>query len=97
MACGNLRKAPGVCHGCGHQELMSVFKAVAQRSLLVGQVQHTRYNRTCPYCGNRNRLLLICARNATLGTQVVEHSWASPFNDDRKLIAFSDSVQDAAH
>ena len=76
---------------------MSVFKAVAQRSSLVGQVQHTRHNRTCPSCGNRNRLLLICARNATLGTQVVKHSWAGPFNDDRKLIAFSDSVQDAEH
>jgi DEAD/DEAH box helicase domain-containing protein len=28
---------------------------------------------------------------------VVAESWASPFNDDKKLIAFSDSVQDAAH
>jgi DEAD/DEAH box helicase domain-containing protein len=52
---------------------------------------------TCPACGNRDRLLLLGARNATLGSQVVEHSWASPFNDDKKLIAFSDSVQDAAH
>ena len=97
MACGNLQKAPGVCQGCSHQELMSVFKAVAQCSFLVGQVQHTRHNRTCPSCGNRNRLLLICARNATQCTQVVKHSWAGPFNDDRKLIAFSDFVQDAAH
>jgi DEAD/DEAH box helicase domain-containing protein len=32
-----------------------------------------------------------------LGAQVVADSWASPFNDDKKLIAFSDSVQDAAH
>ena len=28
---------------------------------------------------------------------MVEQSWASGFNDDKKLIAFSDSVQDAAH
>ena len=28
---------------------------------------------------------------------MVAESWASPFNDDKKLIAFSDSVQDAAH
>jgi DEAD/DEAH box helicase domain-containing protein len=28
---------------------------------------------------------------------VVDASWASVFNDDKKLIAFSDSVQDAAH
>ena len=43
------------------------------------------------------RQLLLGARNATLGSQVVEQSWASGFNDDKKLIAFSDSVQDAAH
>src|SRR5690606_10929496 len=36
-------------------------------------------------------------RIATLGSQVVEATWASVFNDDKKLIAFSDSVQDAAH
>ena len=45
----------------------------------------------------RHRQILLGARNATLGSQVVERSWASPFNDDKKLIAFSDSVQDAAH
>ena len=28
---------------------------------------------------------------------MVEQSWASGFNDDKKLVAFSDSVQDAAH
>ena len=37
------------------------------------------------------------ARNTTLGSQVVEQSWHTPFNDDKKLISFSDSVQDAAH
>ena len=37
------------------------------------------------------------ARNATLGAVTIEQTWASPFNDDKKLIAFSDSVQDAAH
>ena len=32
-----------------------------------------------------------------MGAVAVEQSWASPYNDDKKLIAFSDSVQDAAH
>ena len=32
-------------------------------------------------------MLLLGARNATLGSQVVESSWASVFNDDKKLIA----------
>ena len=97
VACGNLQQATGACQACAHQELLPVFKVVAQRSFSVGQVQHTRHDNTCPACGNRDRLLLMGARSATLGSQVVEHSWASPFNDDKKMIAFSDSVQDAAH
>lgn len=97
VACGNLQQAPGTCQACGQQELLAVYKVIAQRSFSIGQVQHTRHDSTCPACGNRDRLLLLGARNATLGSQVVEHSWASPFNDDKKLIAFSDSVQDAAH
>lgn len=96
-ACGNLQQAPGVCQACAQEELLAVYKVTAQRSFSIGQVQHTRHDNTCPACGNRDRLLLLGARNATLGSQVVEHSWASPFNDDKKLIAFSDSVQDAAH
>ncbi len=97
VACGNLQQAPGACQACGQQELLAVYKVIAQRSFSIGQVQHTSHDKTCPVCGNRDRLLLLGARNATLGSQVVEHSWASPFNDDKKLIAFSDSVQDAAH
>lgn len=97
VACGNLQQAPGACLACGQEELLAVYKVIAQRSFSIGQVQHTRHDSTCPACGNRDRLLLLGARNATLGSQVVEHSWASPFNDDKKLIAFSDSVQDAAH
>ena len=96
-ACGNLQQAPGACQACAQEELLAVYKVIAQRSFSIGQVQHTRHDTTCPACGNRDRLLLLGARNATLGSQVVEHSWASPFNDDKKLIAFSDSVQDAAH
>ena len=57
----------------------------------------TWHDSTCPACGQRDRQILLGARNATLGAQVVAESWASPFNDDQKLIAFSDSVQDAAH
>jgi len=97
VACGNLQQGPGICQACGQNDLLAVYKVIAQRSFSVGQVQYTRHDNTCPACGNRDRLLLLGARNATLGSQVVEHSWASPFNDDKKLIAFSDSVQDAAH
>jgi DEAD/DEAH box helicase domain-containing protein len=95
--CGNLQQAMGSCQACGQQNLLCVKRVVATRSFAIGPVQYTRHDSTCPACGQRDRLLLLGARSATLGSQVVEHSWASPFNDDKKLIAFSDSVQDAAH
>lgn len=97
VVCGNLQQGKETCQACGQEDLMSVFRVTAQTSFTLGNVQHTRHDNTCPACGQKDRLLLLGARNATLGAQVVEHSWASPFNDDKKLIAFSDSVQDAAH
>lgn len=97
VACGNLQAGDKECLACGHQELLQVFQVTAQRSQVSGNVHYTRHDDTCPCCGERGELLLLGARNATLGSQVVDASWASRFNDDKKLIAFSDSVQDAAH
>lgn len=97
VACGNVQAGDGACLACAHQELLPVFRVTAQRTQVVGNAQYTRHDDTCPSCGERDELLLLGARNATLGSQIVEASWASIFNDDKKLIAFSDSVQDAAH
>jgi DEAD/DEAH box helicase domain-containing protein len=97
VACGTLQQSQDACSACGHQELLGVFHVTAQRSVTRGQAQFTLHDKTCPACGESDSLLLLGARNATLGSQVVESSWASVFNDDKKLIAFSDSVQDAAH
>lgn len=96
VACGNMQTGDGACLACSHPEMLRVFQVTAQRSHVVGHAQYTRHDDTCPSCGKRDELLLG-ARNATLGAQVVEASWASLFNDDKKLIAFSDAVQDAAH
>jgi DEAD/DEAH box helicase domain-containing protein len=95
--CGTLQQSHEECLACGHQELLSVFRVTAQKTQVIGQAQYTRHDNTCPACGEQDELLLLGARSATLGSQVVESSWASVFNDDKKLIAFSDSVQDAAH
>jgi len=96
-ACGNLQPNPGSCQACGHDELVAVFRTTGTRSHTRGNATLTWHDSTCPACGQRDRQVLLGARNATLGAQVVAESWASPFNDDKKLIAFSDSVQDAAH
>jgi DEAD/DEAH box helicase domain-containing protein len=96
-ACANLQTSGAQCQACGNQALVPVFRTTGTRTSTRGPVAHTWHDSTCPACGARDRQILLGARNATLGSQIVERSWASPFNDDKKLIAFSDSVQDAAH
>lgn len=96
--CGHLQSGPGECAACGHDDLVDVFRVTATRTTTTAAgVAHTWHDPTCPACGSKFRQLLLGARNTTLGAVTIEQSWASPFNDDKKLIAFSDSVQDAAH
>ncbi|OWJ63472.1 DEAD/DEAH box helicase [Paraburkholderia caledonica] len=97
VSCGTMQQSRDACVACGYQELLDVFRVTAKRTQMRGEAQFTLHDTTCPACGEDDKLLLLGARNATLGSQVVESSWASVFNDDKKLIAFSDSVQDAAH
>ena len=95
--CGTVQASGTECSGCGSDALVRVFRTTGVRTSVRRGVAYAWHDDTCPSCGERNRLILLGARNATLGAQVIEHIWASPFNDDKKLIAFSDSVQDAAH
>jgi DEAD/DEAH box helicase domain-containing protein len=96
--CGQLQSGAEQCIACGNPELVEVFRVTALHTSASREgVTYNKHDPVCPACGSRFRLLLLGARNATLGTVAIEQSWASPFNDDKKLIAFSDSVQDAAH
>ncbi|NMQ26322.1 DEAD/DEAH box helicase [Candidatus Accumulibacter phosphatis] len=96
--CGHLQSGPGECAACGHGDLVAVFRVTASRTTTTkAGITHPWHDPTCPACGSKFRQLLLGARNATLGAVTIEQTWASPFNDDKKLIAFSDSVQDAAH
>jgi DEAD/DEAH box helicase domain-containing protein len=96
-SCGTLQRNDDACVACGHRELLTVFRVSTTRTVTRGQAQIVRHDDTCPSCGDTGSLILLGARNATLGSQIIDASWASLFNDDKKLIAFSDSVQDAAH
>lgn len=51
----------------------------------------------CPCCGSRRGLSLMGLRSATEISASLSQMFASKFNDDKKTLAFSDSVQDAAH
>ena len=95
--CGVLNFDGTHCNSCGSEEMIDVFRVTATRSSNgKNGTTSTWHDPTCPACGSRSSILLG-ARNTTLGSVVIEQTWSSPYNDDKKLIAFSDAVQDAAH
>ena len=55
----------------------------------------------CPSCGGRNAISLIGTRVSTMTSVAVSQTLASDFDDSpeqqRKVLAFTNSVQDAAH
>ncbi|WP_027205060.1 DEAD/DEAH box helicase [Butyrivibrio fibrisolvens] len=51
----------------------------------------------CPFCNSKGTLSLIGLRSATAISAGISELYASKFNDDKKLLAFTDNVQDAAH
>jgi DEAD/DEAH box helicase domain-containing protein len=56
-----------------------------------------RSHHDCPMCEASDSLSLIGFQAATLTSAYINQLFASGFNDDKKLLTFSDSVQDAAH
>jgi len=51
----------------------------------------------CPACNGHRTRLMIASRSTTLSSVAVGHLFTTPLNTDRKLLTFSDNVQDAAH
>ncbi|MEC4812791.1 MAG: DEAD/DEAH box helicase [Scytonema sp. PMC 1069.18] len=51
----------------------------------------------CPCCGSREGIFIIGSRSATLSSVMVDELFGSMLNSDPKLLAFTDSVQDASH
>ena len=85
------------CQSCGSEDLVSVFRPVTAHEVQRGGRNQVESEHLCPVCGAEDSLLLFGARSTTLSAVAIQHLWGSGANDHRKLIAFSDSVQDAAH
>jgi DEAD/DEAH box helicase domain-containing protein len=58
---------------------------------------HPRFRPICPDCGGEDSLMFLGSRAASLLSVAISHLYQSQFNEDRKLLAFVDSVQDASH
>ena len=97
-ACGMVQAADvASCTGCHSERLVRVFRPVSVEPRGGGDSRSMRLSRNCPYCGARDALIIVGARAASLLSVALGQAQGSRYNDDRKVIAFSDNVQDAAH
>jgi len=51
----------------------------------------------CPLCGTDGALSIVGSQAASLSSVAISHLYTTPLNQDKKLLAFTDSVQDASH
>ncbi|MGU1495528.1 DEAD/DEAH box helicase [Pseudomonas aeruginosa] len=97
-ACGTLHpEAQSHCAHCEDQPLVRVDIAHNLREGTHNGAKFTKAHHDCPYCDGYKTLTIVGSQAASLAAVMVGQLFASRFNTDKKLIAFSDSVQDAAH
>jgi len=78
---------------------LPTLPVVVQRSLSqpAGAAHHPQDLRRCPLCDADDALSIIGAQAASLASVAISHLFTAPLNGDKKLLAFTDSVQDASH
>lgn len=85
------------CEACGNEDLVRVFVPDNKRNRKRGGGNATKSSRDCPYCRSKDSLTILGSRAASLTSVFIAQLFSSGYNQDKKLIAFSDSVQDASH
>ena len=100
--CGTLHQSQQCdCILCGPQGDQAPLLAVNITANLRQAKRHgakfTKSHHDCPFCGGHKTLTIVGSQAASLASVMVAQLYGSRFNQDKKLIAFSDSVQDAAH
>ncbi len=83
----------GRCCKCDNTRLIRVYMP---ETVVVKEGRRISAN-GCPFCGSQGSLTILGSRAASLTSVAISQMYASNFNNDKKLLTFSDSVQDAAH
>jgi len=97
LNCGYLQNSHGNCISCNTKNLQRIFQPNLRQTVRNNGVNRVVTKHHCPICEMKDSLMIFGARSVTLSSIAIHHLYSTPWNDDRKLIAFSDSVQDAAH
>jgi DEAD/DEAH box helicase domain-containing protein len=101
-SCLNIQRMtePGCCVNCGagFDRLLSMWAPDTNRTVKLANGHERREGvHDCPSCGGYNSLTILGSRSVSLTSVIIAQLFSSPFNSDKKLLAFSDSVQDASH
>jgi DEAD/DEAH box helicase domain-containing protein len=84
----------GGCAGCGDNgHLLRVFMHDRTRRAQ----DQTQADMGCPYCESASGLTILGSRAASLTSIALSQLYTSPFNSEKRALAFSDNVQDASH
>jgi len=101
MQCGGYHddNHEGPCANCNASEamLVNIDRVPMLKEYKKDGVNKVKHEKNCPYCSASNSLIIFGSRAASLSSVAIHRMFSSRDNDDRKLIAFSDSVQDATH
>ena len=89
-----IRRGEGPCPLTGDTRNFRVRVSNKTRRMQNGSVVG---DQRCPRCGSAEGLFFIGAQSATLASVAIDEMFGSILNNDPKLLAFTDSVQDASH
>ena len=95
--CGALQSAEGVCAACGNESYTKVYKPDFRKTRVIKGTPRIETEHNCPICLNKHSMMVFGARSSSLSSVAIHQSYSTIYNDDKKLITFSDNVQDAAH
>ena len=73
------------------------FRVQVNNETELDKRQNTVGNQGCPNCGSKEGVFFIGSQSATLSSVAIDELFGSVLNKDPKLLAFTDSVQDASH
>lgn len=78
------------CPQCQKENLLKIYT-------YSGCNKKERPASSCLFCGSHDGLTIVGSRVASLASVIIGQLFSTFYNKDKKLLAFSDSVQDAAH
>lgn len=82
---------------CPSEDSRGMLRVWIPEMASINKNDRTVVEPNCAHCGTANALMIVGSRAASIASVAISQLFGSNYAEDRKLITFSDSVQDAAH